>query len=354
MIDPVQLTPLEVKSLTFNYQYNESRKTRTKAHAILLYSQDGFSCEQVSRILRSTEHTVRDWVKDFQKERLASIHSRLKDNQNAAKLTRTQKDDITQVLATPPGDHGLPNEFWDVPTLKSFVQTEFGVVYESPVSYHYLFSHSRYSFHVPATFDRRRDDVYVEKRMAEIRQIVADHINDPDTVILCADECRLARESIVRRAWLPKGKKIILKVTRESKYQNFFGAINLKTGEPYLIKLKWQNQTEIIRALQLLKLMISDKKIILIWDNARFHRGKLIRKRLSRSLSRYHLEHLPPYAPDNNPQEHVWKYGKDKVANRLYSRFEEMISLFVETVMGRTYTYSIWPVCFELAIIKSA
>ncbi|MBI2595727.1 hypothetical protein HYW46_03270 [Candidatus Daviesbacteria bacterium] len=24
---------------------------------------------------------------------------------------------------------------------------------------------------------------------------------------------------------------------------------------------------------------------------------------------------LPAYAPDHNPQEHVWKYGKDKIAN---------------------------------------
>ena len=177
--------------------------------------------------------------------------------------------------------------------------------------------------------------------MAEIRKIVADNIDDPDTMILAADECRLARESIVRRAWLPINQKTILKVTRENKYQNFFGAINLKTGEPYLIKLAWQNQQEIIKALQLLKLMISAKRIIIIWDNARFHRGKLIRKRLARSLSRYHLEHLPPYAPDNNPQEHVWEDAKGKVANQIFPRFENMVALFIETVMGRKYPYQI-------------
>lgn len=301
----------------------------------------GMSCHQIAKVVFSTEHTIQGWIKGFHKERLASVFSHLKDNQNAAKLTKEQKREISTVLSIPPGERGLPTAFWDVPSIKSFIQTEFGVVYESDRSYHYLFSLSRYSFHVPATFDRRRDDAYVEQRMAEIKKIVADNINDPGTVILAADECRLARESIVRRAWLPINQKTILKVTRENKYQNFFGAINLKTGEPYLIKLAWQNQPEIIKALQLLKLMISAKKIIIIWDNARFHRGKLIRARLKRSLSMYHLEHLPPYAPDNNPQEHVWKYGKDKVANRVYSRFEEMISLFVDTVMGRNYTYQI-------------
>ncbi len=27
-----------------------------------------------------------------------------------------------------------------------------------------------------------------------------------------------------------------------------------------------------------------------------------------------HLINLPAYVPDTNPQEHVWKYGKDKIS----------------------------------------
>jgi hypothetical protein len=60
------------------------------------------------------------------------------NNQHAAKLTRNQKLELKTTLQQPPSDQGLPKEFWDVPTIKEYVSAEFGVVYESVQSYHYL------------------------------------------------------------------------------------------------------------------------------------------------------------------------------------------------------------------------
>ena len=57
------------------------------------------------------------------------------------------------------------------------------------------------------------------------------------------------------------------------------------------------------------------ERICLVWDNAAFHRGKLIRKALESALSNYFLVNFPPYAPDTNPQEHIWRWAKDKIAN---------------------------------------
>jgi transposase len=52
-------------------------------------------------------------------------------------------------------------------------------------------------------------------------------------------------------------------------------------------------------------------KILVVWDGAPIHRSKDIKAFLSKeSAGRIHLERLPPYAPDLNPDEGVWQYLK--------------------------------------------
>lgn len=48
-------------------------------------------------------------------------------------------------------------------------------------------------------------------------------------------------------------------------------------------------------------------KILLIWDGAPIHRSKQIKEFLKRGAAkRLHLEQLPGYAPDLNPDEGIW------------------------------------------------
>jgi transposase len=54
--------------------------------------------------------------------------------------------------------------------------------------------------------------------------------------------------------------------------------------------------------------------VILIWDNASIHKGERIRE-ICRRFPRLHLEFLPPYAPQLNPDEQVWAYAKGRLAN---------------------------------------
>jgi len=51
--------------------------------------------------------------------------------------------------------------------------------------------------------------------------------------------------------------------------------------------------------------------IVVIWDGATIHRGHEIKDFLKRGATkRLHLEQLPGYAPDLNPDEGIWNYLK--------------------------------------------
>lgn len=54
--------------------------------------------------------------------------------------------------------------------------------------------------------------------------------------------------------------------------------------------------------------------VIVLWDNAAIHKGQRMRD-LCRQLRRLHLERLPAYAPELNPDEDVWAQTKRKLAN---------------------------------------
>jgi transposase len=54
--------------------------------------------------------------------------------------------------------------------------------------------------------------------------------------------------------------------------------------------------------------------IILLWDGSKTHKGPRIREFCARH-PRLHLERLPPYAPELNPDEGVWSLAKRELAN---------------------------------------
>jgi transposase len=54
--------------------------------------------------------------------------------------------------------------------------------------------------------------------------------------------------------------------------------------------------------------------VFVVWDNASIHKGERIRE-ICHQFPRLHLEALPPYAPQLNPDEAVWADAKGRLAN---------------------------------------
>lgn len=342
MLSPVRIT-LEEKELLEDWRrYGMSLLIRDRALAVIINGR-GKSAHFISGILSRKEETVRSWLKEFKNRRLSSLFSRYRKNNNAGKLTKEQKQQVKRVLSQPPSDYGIPKQFWQVKDLKRWIKTEFGVVYESDRSYHFLFKLGRFSWKLPDRFDIKRDDELVEKRLAEIRDEIKPFLASDSWVVLASDETRLMWESESRRAWLQTNRKTILRVHRSRDYQSFLGSLNLKTGRCHLHSLSWQNQEEVIKALKRLKRQYPEKNICLAWDNASFHRGDKIKQELKTggSLTNFHLIAFPAYAPDTNPQEHVWRYAKDRIAHQSTTGFRQKINHFKLAVIHRKFFYRV-------------
>lgn len=68
-------------------------------------------------------------------------------------------------------------------------------------------------------------------------------------------------------------------------------------------------------------------KIIIILDNASFHKRKDILEKIGAEMPNIILEFLPPYSPDYNLIELVWHSAKEYIAHGLFESVEQLEEL---------------------------
>ena len=107
------------------------------------------------------------------------------------------------------------------------------------------------------------------------------------------------------------------------------------------MRLDWQNGPLVLEALEQFVGLYPGKRIVIVWDNAAWHKTKVIRDELRKGgkLERVHLIAMPPYAPDHNPIEHVWKDAKDAICNWQADSFEETRNAFEAHIASREFHY---------------
>lgn len=336
------ITDDEKVLLREHFKHSPVLLVQLKAHAVLMWS-NGLSDAGVADVAGRSVRRVILWRRDWNKRRMASIFSGHTDNRNASKLTIEQLQQIKEVLAAPPSEYGIPKDMWDVPALKVYVSTTFGLAYESPESYYFLLRFAGLSFKYPDTFDRKRDEVFITERMKIIRAEIQPLLHRDDWEVFSCDEVKMQQDAIIRRCWLKKGERTVVRVDRNKQSQSYIGFLNQKNYTCHLYEMEGQqNSDTVLQSFERFLEAYPNKRICVVWDNAPFHRSRQIKEQLKRHgiLERVHLIAMPPYAPDENPIEHVWNTAKNAVANIQQDTFEQTKQAFSDFVASRPFRYS--------------
>lgn len=153
---------------------------------------------------------------------------------------------------------------------------------------------------------------------------------------------RLEEESGIRPIWYERGKYPVIRVSRKKKAVNFYGALNVKTGKCHLRDFPRQTSAYSVAFLEGLRRTYMEKekkrKILLIWDGAPWHRGAV--KEYLKGQSWLELLPFPPYCPDLNPQEHVWKDGRRHIAHNSELALEEKALRFFQHIVSKKFSYA--------------
>jgi len=142
-------------------------------------------------------------------------------------------------------------------------------------------------------------------------------MKDPNVQLWCEDEVHFQRHSSLIRMWAPKGQQPRVLSPSVRHKVGFFGALNLKTGS-LLTKEAPTFNSETFGNFILYLLESTQEKIYLILDNARWHRAKDLKDLFESNQDRLIRIFLPPYSPELNPVERVWRVTRRQVTHNRY------------------------------------
>jgi len=132
--------------------------------------------------------------------------------------------------------------------------------------------------------------------------------------------------------WVPPDDKdpIVLQApTRKS--AALFGAVNTGTGRLItMLTSKFDAETFHLFLRKLLRHRKRSGKMVVILDNARYHHAKKLKPLIHKYRKVLRLDYLPPYSPDLNPIERVWKLLRKKSTHNQYFETIDNLTRAVE------------------------
>ncbi len=171
--------------------------------------------------------------------------------------------------------------------------------------------------------------------------IIEKAMHDTNTVILTEDEMILSTQTTYQKIWLPKGEFPKIDVATKRENRSIFGFLDIKTGTEYAFKTTRQNMYITKDILRKVEKLFPEKNILIIWDQAGWHRGSIVKEYIEKTGGKIKTIFFPAAAPDLNPQEHVWKFGRSNVThNKFIENIDKATDQFVNFLNNTKFDYA--------------
>lgn len=177
---------------------------------------------------------------------------------------------------------------------------------------------------VPGKADSKKQEKWI-KEYKKLRE------NLPaDETICFIDSLHPTHNVQLSYGWIRKGTERVLPSNTGRKRINITGALDITSYKVFYQEDVTVNAQSTLNFFEKLEGFYSQKKVIhLFCDNARYFRNKQVTEYLKNSRIKLHF--LPPYSPNLNPIERLWKWMKESV---IYNLYYEEFSGFKKAIFG--------------------
>lgn len=135
----------------------------------------------------------------------------------------------------------------------------------------------------------------------------------------------------IQRTWFLRGKQRIVPTYGQHKGVKLIATLDYETGEIFCVEEERYDAEVFLVFLKRLLEHYPSGKIMMVLDNARIHHAKRIQPFLAENRDRLELVFLPPYSPQLNLMEAVWKWLKEAVINNVFFGNVQKIVLAVRS-----------------------
>lgn len=144
------------------------------------------------------------------------------------------------------------------------------------------------------------------------------------------DEGRFGLLGTPRRCWAPRGSRPIVGARLQRQYLYAFAAVSPHDGVMDSLVLPWVNAQTMSMFLAEVAQRHADEFILMVMDQAGWHiAGDL------QVPANMRLVFLPPYSPELNPTEHLWKaLRQDCFANTVFKHLQAVQDALVQGLVA--------------------
>jgi len=311
------LNQKEILALWEAHRTTKEKKAADRIKAVYLLAI-GYTVIEVAKVLMLDEDTIRNYVKRYLK---GGIRKLLEDGHIGSKsyLSAEQINKFNEHLEV--------TTYLTVEAIIAYVEKEYCVIYSESGMNQLLhrigFVYKKAKI-IPGKANAEAQKAYLEEYKNMLKN---KDKNDPHYFL---DGVHPQHNTMPAYGWVKKGKDKIIKANTGRKRININGALDAEKLE--VVKridqtINAQSTIELFKELENKHPLAENIYITL--DNARYYRSKLVAEYLL--TSKIKLMFLPPYSPNLNLIERLWKFMKKKV---LYNKYYEKFSSFEDAVNG--------------------
>ena len=162
------------------------------------------------------------------------------------------------------------------------------------------------------------------------------------------DEAGFGRINKPKYCWCEKGIRPSVPCHHIREYRYVYGAVEPLTGESCFVVMPYCNTESMNMFLEELSNTFPRDKIILVCDGAAWHKSGSLR--IPENIE---LVFIPPYTPEMNPIEQIWKeirkrgfknevfHTLQKVVDRLCDTICSLSNETIKSITGRDWILSI-------------
>lgn len=304
------LTDEERLQLRAQHKKERDKRICDRIKAVLLHDK-GWSPRDIAEALLISDDAVRQHIEEYQ----SSKKLKPENGGSAEKLSVKQSQELSEHL-----DNHI---YLYVKDIIAYVHCRWKVSYTVPGMQSWLKRHG-FSYKKPALIPGKANEEQQKQWLQEYEKLKKGLASDE--TICFMDGVHPTHNVQPAYGWIKKGVRKEIPCNTGRSRINLSGTVDVILHKIVIAEDKTLNAESTINFLKKVEEAYPDKrKIHVFCDNARYYKNKDVKKYLE--TSRIELHFLPPYSPNLNPIERLWRWMKEKVVyNTYYATFEEFSS----------------------------
>ena len=306
-----------LKRLIKVHEEEKAGKSKYRLHAARL-RKEGMCIRKISRMLGMAYSIVRDWLVRMHAGNLNRRFDRRRRGR-ARILTRLILRKIKRWLGRDPTRYGYEAGSWQMIMIQDGPYKKFRIRCKTGTLRRAL-KRIRFSYRMPRPVPYNSATPEEQERFkAETNLAVNKAAEDGFTVPSC-DEMHARLWSDAGYGWRPTNGHDTIKTSYSKKSVSVFGVLGLDSIH---IRTVDACNSETFKGFLRAMLRIYPR-ILLILDNAPYHKSETVTEFVKANEDRLRLVFLPAYTPQLNPIEQQWNVLKRMLAGRYFASVEDL------------------------------